>query len=282
MLWCGVDVNAALQRKKNGVCAGKVREIVLFGGTTEGKRLVEYMEQGGIACYVCVATEYGKEVLPTQMKYCRVLVGRMDQCSMEAFLRDNHIRLVLDATHPYAVEVTRNITRACEKEDIDCVRVGREETSKIDGAVYVSSAQEAADYLNGQQGHALLTTGSKELKCFQTVTGYRDRLYARILPMEQAVQAARECGFREDHLIYGRGPFSVEQNVKMIQDSRARYVVTKDTGAEGGLPEKAEAARQTGIRLLVIRRPVEETDMTVDEACAFLKENMGKPQEQKE
>lgn len=253
----------------------EVKDIVLFGGTTEGKLLVEYMEQQEIASYVCVATEYGKEVLPAAMKCCEVLVGRMNREQMVDFFRWKKIRLVLDATHPYAVEVTQNITWACGKMGIHYIRIGRETTPEESGAVYVASAQEAADYLGRQEGNALLTTGSKELKYFRSVTNYKQRFFARILPVEQAIRMAEGYGFRGEHLICGKGPFCVEQNVRMIEECHAKYLVTKDTGVQGGFPEKAEAARQVGICLLVIQRPAKEAGITLKEVKAFLKEQDG-------
>lgn len=264
----GLDFDLSGSGEGDGTQRGN---IILFGGTTEGKLLVEYMEQQGIACYVSVATEYGKKVLPSLLEHCKILVGRMDQQQMEAFFREKNIRLVLDATHPYAVEVTRNITKACEASGICCIRAGRETTPEIAGAVYVSSSQEAVEYLNRKDGKALLTTGSKELKYFQKVSDYQNRLYARILPMQQAVQKAKEYGFSQEHLICGMGPYSVEQNRKMIEDTQVSFLVTKDTGKEGGFPEKAEAARLAGIKLLIIRRPVDEQGMTVEEIKNYLK-----------
>ena len=62
-----------------------------------------------------------------------------------------------------------------------------------------------------------------------------------------------------------QGPFSQELNVAMLRQSGAKILVSKDTGRAGGFAEKAEAAKQAGATLLVIRRPTVETGLTLEE-----------------
>lgn len=104
--------------------------ILIFGGTTEGKRLAEYFEEIGVECIMSVATEYGRKVLPEHLQYCRVISGRMYPEEMLAFVRKHRIRLLIDATHPYAVEVTKNILQVCKSENIPYIRVSRPQTPR--------------------------------------------------------------------------------------------------------------------------------------------------------
>ena len=103
----------------------KKDKIWIFAGTTEGRLLTRYASQMKMKCCVSTATEYGKSVLG-ENEGIRVIPGRMDQSKMRAFIRENNIGLAVDATHPFARQVTENICAACEEEKIKYVRCLRE------------------------------------------------------------------------------------------------------------------------------------------------------------
>lgn len=238
-------------------------QILLFGGTTEGKNLTEFLEEKKIPTLVCTATPYGAQVLPQDMKHVRVLSGRLDVPQMKKLFTALSPRLVIDATHPFAKEVSANIAAAAKKTGVRLIRVKREETPEIPGAAYFDSARDAAEFLDRTEGNILLTTGSKDLPVFTGQIRETERLYARVLP--HSAEAARKAGIAEDHILTGEGPFATEENVKHIEETQARFLVSKDSGKEGGLPEKVRAAERTGCALLVIRRP-EEPERAVSES----------------
>lgn len=227
---------------------------VIFSGTSEGRRLCEQLSRAGQEAVVCVATEYGRQVMP-QLPGIRVHTGRMDAAQMTEFLRDAQI--VVDATHPYAVQVSQNIRQACKQAGCRYLRLLRPKT-QVEGAVHVSDAQAAAAYLAHTQGTALLTVGSKELHWFTAVPEYAKRLWVRALPAEASIRICKQLGFPEAHLIFMQGPFSEEMNCALIHMSGAKWLVTKDTGDAGGLPEKLAAARQCGCQVILIDRPQED------------------------
>lgn len=245
--------------------------IVLFGGTTEGRRLTEFMENAGIPACVCVATEYGKIVLPGGMHFCRVLAGRMDEPAMETFFRSQPFSMVIDATHPYADLAGRNIRQAAAAVGLPYLRILRPAGDPCENAVYFDTATEAAAYLQTHEGNALLTTGSKDLAVFAGVPDYRQRLYPRILPYQKSADMAAEMGWGPEHVLLKKGPFSEEENEADLHYANARFLVTKDSGAEGGMPAKEAAARRCGCTLLVIRRPVKEDGVSMAEAEQMLR-----------
>ncbi len=231
-------------------------EFLLFGGTTEGKELTEFLEQTHRKSLVLVATPYGAAVLPEGMRWVRVLSGRLDGEQMEKLFALTRPRCIIDATHPYAEKVSTAIRAAAAKTGRKVLRVKREETPEIGGAAYFGSAASAAEFLSRTDGNILLTTGSKDLSVYTGVREAGKRLYARVLP--HSAQAAREAGIPEDHILTGEGPFTMEENVRAIRECGARFLVTKDSGAPGGMKEKVQAAGSCGCALLVIRRPREE------------------------
>lgn len=232
---------------------------VIFSGTSEGKTLCQQLAQAGLQAEVCVATEYGKEVMP-ELSGITVHTGRMTTEQMTEFLHGAEI--VIDATHPYAVEVSKNIRAACAQVSCRYIRLLRPKT-QAEGTVHVPSAEAAAQYLFQTEGNVLLTVGSKELSCFTAVPEYQERLWPRVLPATKSLEICQQLGFPAAHLILMQGPFSTEMNIALIHASGAKWLVTKDTGAAGGLPEKLEAARRCGCRVLLIDRP-QEDGMTPD------------------
>ena len=114
-------------------------------------------------------------------------------------------------------------------------------------------------------GNILLTTGSKDLAAFAALSDFSGRVWARVLPSIDSLSHALSLGFPAAHIICMQGPFSQELNAATLQQIGAKTLVTKDTGRAGGFAEKAEAAKQAGAKLLVIRRPTVETGLTLEE-----------------
>lgn len=239
-------------------------EILLFGGTAEGRELAEWLLARQIPCTVCVATEYGEILLPAAV---RAHVGRMDREAMEAAMGAGPT-LVIDATHPYAAEVTQNIRAAAEAAGLPCLRLVRRSDGE-DGCLKAENIAAAADLLKGMEGNILLTTGSKELEPF-AVPGLRERCFPRVLPTLESLGRCLELGFPPKHIICMQGPFSRALNEAMIGQFEIKILVTKDTGGYGGFREKAEAARAAGCALLVVERPSREEGMSLEEIKEYV------------
>jgi len=247
-------------------------EIVLFGGTTEGRKLAVFCEKHRIDTVVCVVTQYGEMLLP-KSSWLTVHQKPLGREEMEELLQKENPKLVLDATHPYAKAATENIAAACAACGLTYIRVLRE-TERNDtesGVLWMNSINETVEWLKGHPGNVLVTTGSKELSAFTQLEGFEERIYARVLPDSRALAHCEELGFAKSRLIAMQGPFSLEMNRAMLQMTKARYLVTKESGQAGGFSEKTEAARQLGVTALVIGRPVEEEGVTLKEAYNLLK-----------
>ena len=253
---------------------GKLPGILLFGGTTESLELLAFLRTLRAEVTVSVATEYGKEGIAEDEK-TKVICGRMDREEMSSFIQEHSIDLVIDATHPFAAEVTRQIMQACERTETEYIRCLREETKTpeegTDQAVYVSSVKEAVEYLKTVKGRILITTGSKELRRFCEIPDYRARCCARVLSVPDSIMSSAECGFSGKNLIAMQAPFSKEMNIAAIHYADADFFVTKESGDAGGMKEKIQACTETGTTLVVIRRP-KETGRSVEEVCKDLRE----------
>ena len=250
-------------------------KALLFAGTTEGREIVQGCRGKEIELTVSVATEYG-ETLIEPAQNVRVVSGRKDGAGMAALIRETGAELVMDATHPYAAEVTKTLQTVSQQAGVEYIRVlRREDHGDLRGCVLVDDTQGAVDYLNGTEGNVLLTVGSKELSAYTAVQDWQTRLYARVLPLPASAQIAFDLGFSGSHLICMQGPFTEEINAAMLRMLDCRYLVTKDTGAAGGFGEKLRAARACGVTPVVIRRPMAETGISVDECLRLLSERCG-------
>ena len=238
-------------------------KVILFGGTTEGNETAEFLAEHQVETLVCVATEYGA----TRMKespYLKISSTRLDEQAMEALIEAEKPEIVVDATHPYAKEVTANIKAACRAENTEYMRLLRDVTgegSEAADAVFVDSVDEAAEYLAGTEGVIFAATGSKELHKYTVIPGYRERVVARVLSTPGVAAECAELGFQGENLICMQGPFSRELNVAMLKAKKAGYLVTKVTGRAGGYEEKIEAAREAGCVCVIVGRPETEEGM---------------------
>ena len=246
-------------------------KVLVFAGTTEGYEICRFLADHKIETKGFVATEYGSKSL-TENEFLTVQTGRLDAADMEEVFLQEKPEMVLDATHPYAAEVTVNIRTACENTQTAYYRVLREAGEHEDRAVYVDSVQAAADYLDQTQGSVLLTTGSKELAKFAELPDYKNRVYARVLPLPGVIASCAELGFDAAHTIGMQGPFSMDMNVAMLQSFHAEWMVTKESGRNGGFEEKIEAAKKAGVRVVLIGRPKEEEGLSEDEVKRYLVE----------
>ena len=249
-------------------------KAIVFAGTTEGYALCEFLAENRVSVYACAATEYGGSLLQ-ENEFLHVSAGRLKTEDMEELFRKEKPEIVLDATHPYAAEVTKNIRTACESADVLYQRILRPEGEKNSEAIYVESTEEAAAFLSGTEGNIFLTTGSKELAKFTGIPDYKERLFARVLSIPSVIRSCAELGIEGKHLIGMQGPFSAEINEAMLRQFQCSYLVTKDTGLAGGFPEKMEACQRCGVTPVIIGRPLKEEGLSLQDARVFLSKMFG-------
>ena len=237
-------------------------KICVFAGTTEGREIVEFLSFQQVEVTACVATEYGEMLLP-KAGNLHISAQRLTEAEMETLFCRERFDLVIDATHPYASAVTENIAAACNAAGTAYHRLLRTDTDVPENGIFVESAVQAAAYLDKVEGNILLTTGSKELQEFSSIHEFAQRVYARVLPMEESLRLCREAGLKPGHIIAMQGPFTVDMNVAMLKSVGASYLVTKASSNAGGFGEKIAAAEAAGVVPVIIGRPPqrEGTDM---------------------
>ena len=247
-----------------------LNRVLIFAGTTEGRTLSEYLSENRIEHTVCVATEYGEEVLSAS-PYMTIHQGRMGVSEMEKLMQTGSFAAVVDATHPYAVEVTANIREASQEAKLPYLRLKRWLDAETEGSVfYFHSNEECVDALEKTEGNILLTTGSKELATYCNRPLVKDRLYVRILPGMESISICTELGIKGKQMIAMQGPFSTEMNEAILHQYEIACMVTKKSGRQGGYPEKLEAAKRAGIPVYVIEPADTERGYSMEEVCEKL------------
>ncbi len=260
-----------------------MKKILIFAGTTEGRKLSEYLAGAGIDHTVCVATEYGEIVLG-QHPLVKVHQGRMNQEQIERFLSNEKFDVVVDATHPFAGEITCNIQAVLKKMEqsgivIAYLRLKRDGIAEREnGIAYFETIEDCVKALKDTEGNILLTTGSKELYKYCVSEEIKHRLYVRVLPSVESLSLCMEQGIQGKQIIAMQGPFTVEMNEAVIHQYEISCLVTKESGAPGGFQEKMNAAKRTGTKIFVIGCPEEGEGDSFSEICRKLnslrKENL--------
>lgn len=246
--------------------------VLVFGGTTEGREIAEWLGARG-TCTVIVSslTEYGGSLVEG-LPNVESVTGRMLLPDMEALLRNRSISCVIDATHPYAANISASIATACAACDVPVLRVLRE-GEPVGPWTGVDSPAEAAHQVARTSAPVLLTTGSNDLPTYvEAVADYRERLFVRILPVAKSIAMTEKLGIPASHVIAMQGPFSKELNKALMREFGIGMLVTKASGKTGGFWEKVEAARECGVELVVIRRPVDEAGLTLGDAQCMLED----------
>ncbi|WP_319371728.1 cobalt-precorrin-6A reductase [uncultured Ilyobacter sp.] len=221
--------------------------IWIIGGTKDSRDIIDRLGKSEII--VSTATEYGKKLL----KGLNVVSESMDLNEMREFIRSKRVDLVLDASHPYAVNVSQNAIEASKAEGVDYLRFERNMLS-YNGGIKFTSMEELAECVKKLEGNILVTLGSNNLSYFKDLSNL-ENIYFRILPIKKSLEKAEKAGILPKQIIAIQGPFSKEFNTAIYKNYEIKYVVTKESGATGGELEKIEAAADCGIKPVILSRP---------------------------
>lgn len=228
----------------------------IIGGTGEAVQLASALAAIQIPCLVTVTTEAARRSYPASPALT-LFVGSLNAAELEAFIRVRGVGAVLDASHPFAVEISRGAIAVAQALNIPYWRYERPALEQLSSSELIHSVSglEAIltpEVLSGER--VLLTLGYRWLQHFASWQA-QATLFARILPSAVALDAALKAGFTSDRLVALRPPIGVELEKALWQQWRITRVITKASGAPGGEDTKRAIAEQLGIPLFVLNRP---------------------------
>lgn len=227
----------------------------IIGGTGEAVKLARALVNLQISCLVTVTTPAASQAYPRQPGL-QVRVGALALDTLPGFIQEQGIGAILDASHPFALEITKGAIAAAQQLQIPYWRYERP-TPDLPPHPLVQQVADLHQVLRADllaQQRVLLTLGYRWLSAFQPWQ-QQSTLFARILPSPTALAAALAAGFTPDRLIALRPPISVALELALWQDWQITRVITKASGQAGGEATKQIVAQRLGIPLLIIRRP---------------------------
>ena len=236
--------------------------IWVIAGTLDGRTLaVDIQERTGEDVLVTVVSQYGAEL--AAHKGITVHTGRLDQQAMQNLIKEHNVRLLIDASHPYAAVVTATAQDAAKAVGIPFVRFERKEVplpeyDKLHIVVdEVEAANLAGKLAKENNNHVYLTTGSKTMHIFAKSEALQDcEVWTRILPTAEVLQMMEDLNVSPKRIVAVQGPFSYDMNRIMFHDTKASVVVMKNSGLVGGADTKLQAAMDLGIHVIVLIDPV--------------------------
>ena len=230
--------------------------IVVFGGTTEGKRAAAYLDKKGLRYIYSTKTETGS--FPMQCGQYRS--GPLDERGMEMLYRTENVDAVIDAAHPFASMLHETIAVVCGRFSLPVIRFERDYDlageALATGAVrYADSFSDAVDLLRLLSPQRVLaSTGVQTIGLLKSYWSEHE-MKIRILPSLRSLHLAHEQGFPPGDLVLLKPSGSLEEERRLIRTYGIDCLLVKESGASGFFPVKIKAAADCGIDVVVVIRP---------------------------
>lgn len=253
------------------------KKILILAGTGDAKSLCQFLHNDTVTqgCDIVAsvvssnaAGEYRKSQIP-------VREGAMDLARMNAYLKDENISVIIDATHPFAAEISRNAMQAADDSGVNYIRYERpaSETGIVpsdfiipdenDNLICAENHEQAADLVLslrkklGRDLTVMLATGAKSLEFYsgKLLPAYGINIVARLLPTVENLELCARCKIPQSNIMAMQGPFSVELNRELFLKYRVDVLISKESGSAGSTEEKILAASGMGIKTILVNRP---------------------------
>lgn len=232
--------------------------ILMMAGTGDASALALAFHQRGWPMLVTTVTESAASRY--RAHGIEVLTGRRTTDALAALIRDRNVRLLVDATHPFAARAHESAWRACQIAAIPYVRYERPPASIPDSPYvhWVATHDEAAEQAKalGSGGVVLLTIGSQHLPSYaRLVEDPTIRVVIRLLATSDNLRLCQDLGIRSEDIVAMQGPFGARLNRALYKHFGIDVLVTKESGEAGGVGAKVRPAVAGQIHVVVVRRP---------------------------
>lgn len=251
--------------------------ILFLAGTSDARELAIQLSKEGFPLLATVVTQSAATSLLEAG--IDVRIGRLTEEDMCKVAKEINASVILDASHPFAEEAHKTAVAVAKKLGLQHVRYERKKLQFTqDFITYVDSYEEAAELAALKKGVVMLTTGSKTLDIFsKKLLPLNDiRVICRMLPRIDNMEKCEQLGFPQKNIVAMQGPFSKELNKALFTSFGVTLMITKESGKQGSVDEKIEAAKELGIETVVIRRPkiiYENAFSSIEEVVEYMKES---------
>ncbi len=231
--------------------------ILFLAGTSDARDLAVLLQQAGHRILATVVTESAAKSL--KEKGIEHLIGRLTAEEMADIVKQNNCDLIVDASHPFAEEASKQAMNASKIANVPYIRFERAKEEHVHPLITkVESYEAAAKLAKEKRGTIMLTTGSKTLATFTNELLHVEgiRLLARMLPNMENMEKCSTLGVAQKDIIAIQGPFSKELNTALYKQYGVSLMITKASGKVGSVDEKISAALELGIEIILIDRPI--------------------------
>ncbi|WP_425040223.1 cobalt-precorrin-6A reductase [Primorskyibacter sp. S187A] len=220
--------------------------LLLLGGTLEATALAQFLAQTDIRATVSLA---GRVARPKRAALPQRVGGFGGVAGLEAYLRENAITHVVDATHPFAAQMSHNAVAACAQAGVPLIALTREPwvPQSDDRWVRVADIAEAVAALDRPAARVMLAVGRMHLAAFAPNPQHHYLL--RLIDAPDA-----PLPFPHHEIVLDRGPFTEEGDRLLMARHGTQIVVSKNSGGTGAYA-KIAAARARGSQVIMIDRP---------------------------
>ena len=213
--------------------------ILVFGGTTEGRKAAEVLEESGSEYFY--STKTGEQELT--LHHGHRIDGALDAEAMHRFCEEHQIRLIVDAAHPFASRLHKTIMTVAEEAQIPVVRYDRIYPPRDPDITWIDDYSQIPTDI-----HTLLaTTGVQSISKLKPLEAKGMKIWYRILPRESSISLAKAQGATDDQICFYEDGNTI--------DVDADAILLKESGLSGGFLEKVAAARAKGMRVIALKRP---------------------------
>jgi precorrin-6A/cobalt-precorrin-6A reductase len=229
--------------------------IGLILGTSEGRLILSMLNKYTDNILVSTSSTYGGSLLK-EYRFRYINEKPLSKEELKSLLQEKQIKVLIDGSHPYAKEITKNAMEICADLNVKYIRYER--PSVIDkflnneNLYYIEDYEELSKVLNFS-GNILNTTGSRNIGTIKKLN-LQNRILHRILPTSEVLKQCEELEVPVEDIIAMKGPFSKDLNKAFILDYNIEGILLKDSGIEGGTLEKIQAAIECNIKIIVVGR----------------------------
>ena len=222
--------------------------ILVFGGTTEGRKAAKELEESGSVFWY--STRDGEQQL--ELLHGKTVCGAMDREQMKVFCKEHGIRLIIDAAHPFAIELHKNIAEAAKEREIPAIRFERIYPQRDKDIIWCMDFPDAVRKLKGTK-RLLSTTGVQSIPKLKALEESGTEVFHRILERDSSIALAKKYSVPQNRLCFYHQNMDESAQLKEIAPDA---VLMKESGVSGGYTEKLNAAKDLGIKVFAIQRPV--------------------------
>jgi len=240
-------------------------KVFLMGGTKDSINIIKFLKENYNSSYILTTTttDYGGK-LAKEAGSDNVIDKPLSKSEMLNLLRnyfdENSFDVFIDATHPYAANATSTAIGASKIVNVPYIRFERPQLdySKYENIYSVDSFEKAGGLIASSfKGKNILhlagvNTIEKILKSNQID---KKNFFTRILPVKSSIEKCNSFGISGEHIIAMQGIFSKEFNKELMKEFNIQVIITKESGAIGGVISKIVAAHELGIDIILVNRP---------------------------